>query len=65
MEHFEVLPSVNSKTVYNFVQSIRQEHGIFKESDKAPRDFQNLPEVPNGSEAQVNFGETKLKTETS
>ena len=65
MEHFEDLPSVNSKTVYNFVQSIRQEHGIFKESDKAPRDFQNLREVPYGSEAQVDFGEMRLRTETS
>ncbi|MCF8302353.1 MAG: IS21 family transposase [Bacteroidales bacterium] len=54
------LPQVHSKTVYNFVQSIRQEYGISKPV-KAPRIFIKLQDPPYGQQAQVDFGETWMQ----
>lgn len=56
-EAFPDLPNVSSKTVYNFVQSIRNAHNITKYKEKSLRHYQKLPEVEYGSEAQVDFGE--------
>lgn len=65
IEHFQDMPVVHSKTIYNFVKHIRLEHGLFKQAEKAPRDYQKLPELPYGQEAQVDFGEVFMQTETS
>lgn len=64
-DHFQDLPAVHSKTIYNFVRTIRDEHGLAKTIEKAPRDYQKLPELPYGQEAQVDFGEASMQTETS
>lgn len=56
-ESFKELPYVSSKTVYNFVKSIRKEHGISKYKETTVRQYQKLAEVEYGSEAQVDFGE--------
>lgn len=61
-ENFKDLPGVDSKTVYNFVQSIRKQHDIVKYKEKSDRQYQKLPEVDFGSEAQVDFGEYKMQT---
>lgn len=55
-EHFRNLPSVHSKTVYNFVQNIRKERNIPKPKSEKRRDFQKIPELDYGNEAQVDFG---------
>jgi transposase len=55
-EHFSDLPSVHSKTVYNFVQNIRKEKNIPKPKSEKRRDFQKIPELDYGYEAQVDFG---------
>ena len=55
-EHYDDLPDIHSKTVYNFVQSIP------KPSKNESRIFEKLPEPPFGQEAQVDFGETWLQT---
>lgn len=59
-ETFPDLPYVSSKTVYNFVHSIRKRHKITKYKEKTLRHYQKLPEVEYGSEAQVDFGEKTM-----
>jgi transposase len=61
-EHFDDLPLVHSKTIYNFVQHVRHQADIPKPSKKARRDFVQLPQVGYGQEAQVDFGECYMKT---
>ena len=61
-EHFEELPLVHSKTIYNFVQHVRQVANIPKPSKNKHRDFEQLPQLGYGQEAQVDFGECFMKT---
>jgi len=60
-EHYEDLPKIHSKTVYNFVSSIRKQYDIPKPAKSSERVFEKLPEVDFGKEAQVDFGETWLQ----
>jgi len=55
-ERFPDLPGVHSKTVYNFVQSIRLAHQIAKPKNKHGREFEKREETAYGCEAQVDFG---------
>ena len=59
-EHHPFFPDVSSKTVYNFVMKIRQEHNLPK-LKAGKREYGPLPETPPGKYAQVDFGETKLR----
>lgn len=59
-EAFSSLPDVSSKTVYNFVQSIREAHNIPKHKEKLPRQYEKLPETEYGEEAQVDFGSYRM-----
>jgi len=61
-EHYENLPDIHSKTVYNFVQSIRKQYNIPKPVEHEQRHFEKLQEPPFGQEAQVDFGETLMQT---
>ncbi len=61
-EHYEDLPKIHSKTVYNFVSGIRKQYDIPKPAKSSERVFEKLPEVDFGKEAQVDFGETWLQT---
>lgn len=61
-EHYDDLPDIHSKTVYNFVQSIRKEYDIPKPAKNQSRVFEKLHEPPFGKEAQVDFGETWMQT---
>ncbi len=61
-EKYEDLPDIHSKTVYNFVQSIREEYQIPKPRENQNRDFEKLDEPAFGKEAQVDFGETWMQT---
>lgn len=63
-EKYPDAPDVHSKTVFNFVKAIRQECGISKEASKV-RIYQKLPETDYGQQAQVDFGEYNLRTDTS
>lgn len=60
-EHFDDLPAVHSKTVYNFVCMIRKREGIKKPKSEAHRDYEKQPEVKYGYQAQVDFGEYIMK----
>ena len=61
-EHYDDLPTIHSKTVYNFVLSIRAQYDIAKPPKQEQRVFEKLPETKFGKEAQVDFGETWLET---
>jgi len=60
-ERYEGLPKIHPKTVYNFVQTIRGKYNITKPKAEKNRNFEKLPEVEYGSEAQVDFGETWMQ----
>ena len=60
-ERYDNLPAVHSKTVYNFVEDIRQEYNIAKPK-KNERVFEKLPEPEFGQQAQVDFGQTWMQT---
>lgn len=64
-ENFSGLPEVHSKTVYNFVQSIRKKYDIKKEKEKVPRQYEKLAETEYGHQAQVDFGEYQMQTKAS
>lgn len=57
-ENYDNLPKVHSKTVYNFVETIRENYNIPKPKTEKVRAFEKLLEVAYGSEGQVDFGET-------
>jgi transposase len=63
-ENFKELPMVHSKTVYNFVQSVRRTNGIKKQNNKQPRQYQKLPETEYGHQAQVDFGQYTMQKKT-
>jgi hypothetical protein len=65
IERYPDLPSVHSKTIYNFVKYIRQEHGLLKYKDKNARDYEKLAEKPYGQRVQVDFGQALLQTDAS
>lgn len=58
-ECYPDFPKVNPKTVYNFVMSVRQEYNIPKES--ATREYFIVEELPEGKQAQVDFGEYNMR----
>ena len=60
-EDFQNLPSVNDKTVFNYTMFIRQKHGIPKPF--IYRVFSQIPELPYGKQAQVDFGESTMRTD--
>lgn len=63
-EHYADLPQVHSKTVYNFVHLVRRQYGIEKPKGEGHRDFEKLPPVAYGKQAQVDFGEYNMQTPT-
>ena len=64
-EEFADLPTVHSKTVYNFTESIRSHYGINKEPEKDPRQYEKLSETDYGMYAQVDFGQYHMLTPVS
>lgn len=60
-EHFTNLPSFHSKTVYNFVQTVRREYDIPKPKKEDLRYFEHLPETAYGEQSQVDFGEAWMQ----
>ena len=64
-EHFADLPEIHSKTVYNFVKLVREKYQIEKQGEEQHRQFEKLPELPYGEQAQVDFGEYYMQTEDS
>lgn len=59
-EHFEDLPKVSPKTVFNFVSWIRRKHNL--PLVKVPRQYEMVEELPYGKQAQVDFGEYTMRT---
>jgi hypothetical protein len=61
-EHFTDLPQIHSKTVYNFVQIVRKHYHIDKPGKEQYRQYEKIPELPYGKQAQVDFGEYNMLT---
>lgn len=59
-EHFINLPKVNAKTVFNFIHWIREKYNI--PLTQQFREYEIVPELPYGKQAQVDFGEYTLRT---
>jgi hypothetical protein len=60
-EHFDELPGVTEKTVFNFVLCVRARHGIPKSFNH--RDYEKVGELPYGEQTQVDFGEYNMTTD--
>ena len=56
----ESLQDVCSKTIFNYVMHVRSKYSIPK-SEKSPRPYEKLPELPFGEYAQVDFGEYRMR----
>jgi transposase len=61
-ERYEGLPEIHSKTVYNFVQMVRQKYRIAKPTKGKWREFGQIPLIDYGHQAQVDFGEYYMST---
>jgi hypothetical protein len=61
-EHYDNLPDVHSKTIYNFVMSIRSEKGLVKNNSSKERQCLKLEDVPYGFQAQEDWGEYNMYT---
>jgi len=59
-EFHQDFPTVDSKTVFNFVQTIRGKYRIPK--IEPVRDYVSVPELAYGLQAQVDFGFYNMKT---
>jgi transposase len=60
-EQFALFPEVDPRTVYNYVMMVRQDYGLSK-NGASERQYSALPDLPPGQQAQVDFGEKKLRT---
>lgn len=58
-EHFQELPKVSPKTVFNYVSWIRRRHNL--PFIKPPREYEMVEELPYGKQAQVDFGEYNMR----
>jgi transposase len=62
-EQFTSFPRVDPKTVYNYVMMVRRDHGITMVS-ASERQYSAVPDLFPGEQAQVDFGEKKLRRST-
>lgn len=60
-ERFHDFPSLDPKTVYNYVMKMRGEYNIPKVT-RSDRQYSAVPDLPMGKLAQVDFGEKRLRT---
>lgn len=58
-EHFNDLPKVSPKTIFNFVSWVRRRHNL--PFMKTPREYEMVEELPYGKQAQVDFGEYNMR----
>ena len=61
-EHHSSFPTVNPKTIFNFVHWIRNKYNIPKAVHK--RQHQIVEELDYGKQAQVDFGQYNMRTST-
>jgi hypothetical protein len=60
-EHFPHFPQVDPKTVYNYVMRLRLEHCLPRIT-ASERQYSAVPDLPPAEQAQVDFGEKKLRS---
>jgi transposase len=54
---------IKERTVRSYVTHLRDKHGIPKQSSD-PRQYEAVPDPPMGHQLQLDFGETKIQTES-
>jgi transposase len=54
---------IKERTVRSYVAHLRDKHGIPKQSSD-PRQYEAIPDPPMGHQLQLDFGETKIQTES-
>jgi hypothetical protein len=59
-EHFNDLPAVSPKTIFNFVCWVRDKYQI--PVTRTEREYQMVDELPYGKQAQVDFGEYNMRS---
>lgn len=59
-EHFHSFPDIHTKTIYNYVMRLRSDYGLFR-SESTSRQYFPIADLPAGSQAQVDFGQKKLR----
>lgn len=62
-ENYPDFPEVSERTVYSFVEYIRDEYKIPKTTEELPRQMMQIPCSPYGEDAQVDFGEKLMVNE--
>ncbi|MDX9774310.1 MAG: IS21 family transposase [Bacteroidales bacterium] len=62
-EQYAILPKIDPKTVYSYVMMVRRDHGITRVS-ASERQYSAVPDLPPGEQAQVDFGQKKLRRST-
>jgi hypothetical protein len=62
-EQFSSFPKLDPKTVYNYIMIVRRDHDITKVS-ASERQYSAVADLPPGAQAQVDFGEKKLRKST-
>jgi len=62
-EHYPDFPLVDPKTVYNYVMHVRLSFNIPKVA-ASQRQYSAVADLPPGQQAQVDFGEKKLRAST-
>lgn len=62
-ESFPDLPVISERTVYSFVEEVRDEFGIAKTNEVLPRQTCQLSPTDYGEDAQVDFGEKLIRNE--
>lgn len=60
-ERFPEFPELNPKTVYNYVMKVRGEFNLPKVT-RSERQYSAVPDLAEGEQAQVDFGEKRLRT---
>jgi len=62
-EYYPDLPPISERTVYAYVEEIRDEYGIPKTNELLPRQTAQIPLCGYAEEAQVDFGEKLIRNE--
>lgn len=59
-EHFDNLPYIGERTIYNYVQRIREQENIPK-CNEPVRQMRRVPDCEYGEKAQVDYGEKVIR----
>lgn len=56
--------SIGERTVFNYVQTLREKYNLPKKKEENQRDYEMVEELPEGKQMQVDFGEYWLRDQS-